>query len=213
VLIVQDGPSVSLFGVSWSHTIRHTVWLFWTSDQPVAETSAYTGQHNIQTSMSRVGFEPATYALDRAATGIGLYYSYILIFTSIDRRQENMIVNWLVVSIFRIHSCLKIFMSGILYVTAVCKYLNLPAFSKDLWIICILWSCRSFWRPDAKILITFSVLTSIQLVIYIYYNYFCSFSLAQPRCHCQAYFWTSLVASTPRDSSSAECCVYTVVGS
>jgi hypothetical protein len=36
------------FGVSWSHTYRHTVGLFWTSDQPVAETSTYTGQHNIQ---------------------------------------------------------------------------------------------------------------------------------------------------------------------
>jgi hypothetical protein len=28
-------------------TIRHTVGLLWTSDQPVAETSTYTGQHNI----------------------------------------------------------------------------------------------------------------------------------------------------------------------
>jgi hypothetical protein len=36
------------FGVSViTHTIRHTVRLLWTSDQPVAETSTYTGQHNI----------------------------------------------------------------------------------------------------------------------------------------------------------------------
>jgi hypothetical protein len=58
------------------------VGLLWTSDQPVAETSTCTGQHNIQTSMPRVGFEPATpatkqpqtYALDRAATGISWKY-------------------------------------------------------------------------------------------------------------------------------------------
>jgi hypothetical protein len=46
------------------------------SDQPVTETSTYTGQHNRQTSMPRVAFEPTTpatqtYALYRAATGIG----------------------------------------------------------------------------------------------------------------------------------------------
>jgi hypothetical protein len=36
------------FGVSViTHTIRHTVGLLWTSDQPVAEASTYTGQHNI----------------------------------------------------------------------------------------------------------------------------------------------------------------------
>jgi hypothetical protein len=33
--------------VSQSHTIIHTVGLLWTSDQPLAETSTYTGQHNI----------------------------------------------------------------------------------------------------------------------------------------------------------------------
>jgi hypothetical protein len=30
-----------------NHTIRRTVGLLWTSDQPVAEASTYTGQHNI----------------------------------------------------------------------------------------------------------------------------------------------------------------------
>jgi hypothetical protein len=45
--IVQDGPLAFLFGVSWSHTYRHAVGLLWTSDQPVAEASTYTGQHNI----------------------------------------------------------------------------------------------------------------------------------------------------------------------
>jgi hypothetical protein len=34
-------------GVLITHTYRHTVGLLWTSDQPVAETSTYTGQHNI----------------------------------------------------------------------------------------------------------------------------------------------------------------------
>jgi hypothetical protein len=57
--------------------------LLWQSDQPVAETFTYTGQHNIQTSVPRAGFEPATpatkrpqtYALDRASTRISSYYS------------------------------------------------------------------------------------------------------------------------------------------
>jgi hypothetical protein len=36
------------FGVSAiTHTIRHTVGLLLTSDQAIAETSTYTGQHNI----------------------------------------------------------------------------------------------------------------------------------------------------------------------
>jgi hypothetical protein len=36
------------FGVSViTHILRHTVGLVWTSDQPVAEASTYTGQHNI----------------------------------------------------------------------------------------------------------------------------------------------------------------------
>jgi hypothetical protein len=35
------------FGVSVITHTRHTVGLLWTSDQPVAETSTYTGQHNI----------------------------------------------------------------------------------------------------------------------------------------------------------------------
>jgi hypothetical protein len=46
-LIVQDGPLASSFGVSGSHTYRHTVGLLWTRDQPVAEASTYTGQHNM----------------------------------------------------------------------------------------------------------------------------------------------------------------------
>jgi hypothetical protein len=31
-----------LSGFLWSHTIRHTVGLLWTSDQPVSETSTYS---------------------------------------------------------------------------------------------------------------------------------------------------------------------------
>jgi hypothetical protein len=47
-LIVQDGPLASLFrGFLITHTYRYTVGLLWTSDQPVAETSTYTGQHNM----------------------------------------------------------------------------------------------------------------------------------------------------------------------
>jgi hypothetical protein len=57
---------------------RHTVRLLWTSDQPVAETSTYTGQHNRHTSMPGAGLESATlatkwqqtYVIDSEATGI-----------------------------------------------------------------------------------------------------------------------------------------------
>jgi hypothetical protein len=37
-----------------THTHRHTVGLLWTSDQPVAETSTYTGQHNIETQETNI---------------------------------------------------------------------------------------------------------------------------------------------------------------
>jgi hypothetical protein len=39
--------SLPFRGFLITHRIRHTVGLFWTSDQPVAEASTYTGQHNI----------------------------------------------------------------------------------------------------------------------------------------------------------------------
>jgi hypothetical protein len=77
-------------------TLRHTpqsVGLLRTRDRPVAETSTWqhTNTHKRQTSMPPLGFEPTipasaqpqTYALDRAATGIGLtdgnllYYCYV----------------------------------------------------------------------------------------------------------------------------------------
>jgi hypothetical protein len=45
------------------------VGLLWTSDQPVSETSTYTGQHNIETQETNIhaltGFEPATPATKR----------------------------------------------------------------------------------------------------------------------------------------------------
>jgi hypothetical protein len=40
-------PFLLCIEVSKSHTSRHTVGLLWMNDQPVAETSAYTRQHNI----------------------------------------------------------------------------------------------------------------------------------------------------------------------
>jgi hypothetical protein len=65
--------------------MTHKAGLFWTSDQPVAEASTYTGQHNIETA----GFEPATpatkrpqtYALGRADTKIGNTYLHSNIIT------------------------------------------------------------------------------------------------------------------------------------
>jgi hypothetical protein len=71
-----------LFIFTWSHSdTPHSVGLLWTRDRPVAEAS--TWQHTTLTrdkkSMPPLGFEPTiptsarpqTYALDRAATGIG----------------------------------------------------------------------------------------------------------------------------------------------
>jgi hypothetical protein len=53
--IVQDGPLASLFGVSAiTRTLRHVVGLLWTSDQPVAEASTYTGQHNVETQETKI---------------------------------------------------------------------------------------------------------------------------------------------------------------
>jgi hypothetical protein len=37
-----------------THTYRHTAGLLWTSDQPVAETFTYTGQHNIYTQQTNI---------------------------------------------------------------------------------------------------------------------------------------------------------------
>ena len=79
---------------SWASWITHndasqSVELLWTSDQPVAETS--TWQHTTLTTniYAPVGFEPTisaaerpqTYALDRAATGTGIYTSYVSKYT------------------------------------------------------------------------------------------------------------------------------------
>jgi hypothetical protein len=50
----QIGPWPPPFEVSKSHRIRRTVGLLWTSDQPVAEASTYTGQHNIETQETNI---------------------------------------------------------------------------------------------------------------------------------------------------------------
>jgi hypothetical protein len=67
-------------------TLRHTpqsVGVHWMRDRPVAETSTWQHKHSQETNIhSPVGFEPTipasarlqTYALDRAATGIGNYF-------------------------------------------------------------------------------------------------------------------------------------------
>jgi hypothetical protein len=60
------------------HTIRLTVELLWMSDQSLAETSTYTGQHNRQTSMPSAGFEPAITATKRPQTYLGRYFSLCL---------------------------------------------------------------------------------------------------------------------------------------
>jgi hypothetical protein len=92
--------------------VRHTVGLLWTSDQRVAETSTYTGQHNRQISMPRARFEPAipatkrlqTYALDRAATGIGILFDWIFYFFPIQVSSFWLIFSSKRVYIFVFHS-------------------------------------------------------------------------------------------------------------
>ena len=79
---------------SWGFMITHedtaqAVELLWTSDQPIAETSAWQHtQHSQQTSMPPAGFKPAipagelpqTHALDSSATGISNIACYLLIY-------------------------------------------------------------------------------------------------------------------------------------
>jgi hypothetical protein len=96
-LIVQGGPLAFLFRVSWSHTYKHTVGLLWTSDQPVAEASTYTGQHRRQTNMPSAGFEPAipatkrpqTYALDRASIEAGYIHICVCVCVRARARYKN----------------------------------------------------------------------------------------------------------------------------
>jgi hypothetical protein len=47
IIIHRRTIGLPLWGFLITHTIRHTVGLLWMSDQPVSETSNYTGQHNI----------------------------------------------------------------------------------------------------------------------------------------------------------------------
>ena len=60
-----------IFEVTRSHTIIHTHPVeLWTSDQLVAEASAYTtrNKHRRRTSMPSAGFDPAIPAIDRPQT-------------------------------------------------------------------------------------------------------------------------------------------------
>jgi hypothetical protein len=64
------------FGVSViTHTIRHTVGLLWTSDQPVAETSTYTGQHNIVPSIRVTNYIPVNRKIMKTIS-VQMYFSY-----------------------------------------------------------------------------------------------------------------------------------------
>jgi hypothetical protein len=68
--------------------LTHKVGLLWTSDQPIVDASTYTGQHNIETHETNISTligirtrdpckRPQTYALDRAATEVGLYLNTV----------------------------------------------------------------------------------------------------------------------------------------
>jgi hypothetical protein len=75
----QAAPVVR--SLDYTQLDTQTVELLWTSDQPVAETTAYT-THNRRISMHAAGFEPVipkikrheTYPLDSIATGIYLLW-------------------------------------------------------------------------------------------------------------------------------------------
>jgi hypothetical protein len=81
-MAIQPKSGLGL-GFLTTQEFTQTAGLSWTSDHPVARPlptqDKTTYKHKRQTSMPRVGFEPAipatkqpqTYALDRAATGIG----------------------------------------------------------------------------------------------------------------------------------------------
>jgi hypothetical protein len=82
--------------------IKHTppsVGILWTRDRHVTETSDNTNTHKRQTSMPPVGFEPTipasvppqTYALDGAATGIGL--GYVSTVKYLQHRHHNYLDN------------------------------------------------------------------------------------------------------------------------
>ena len=76
VIFMAQHPPVGLgpliIEVSLSHSdTPHSVGLFWTSDQPDAETTHYLTRHTThkrQTSMPPAGFEPAFPASERPQT-------------------------------------------------------------------------------------------------------------------------------------------------
>jgi hypothetical protein len=101
VIIISSGSTVLVRTLAALHGrfviyFRHLIGLLWTSDQPVAKASTYTGQHNTETrgeiSVPQARFDPrrqtsmrsvirtcdptnqAAYALDRAATWIGIHW-------------------------------------------------------------------------------------------------------------------------------------------
>jgi hypothetical protein len=61
IIIIISGSTVLVRTFAASHwrfrnLLKHTVGLLWTSDQPVAKASTYTGQHNTET--QGAGLEP-----------------------------------------------------------------------------------------------------------------------------------------------------------
>jgi hypothetical protein len=82
---VDQASSLSTFHFRTQLYTPHSVGLLWTRDRPVAETSTWQHKHSQETDIhAPVGFEPTvpaserlqTYALDRAATGIGQMLSH-----------------------------------------------------------------------------------------------------------------------------------------
>jgi hypothetical protein len=76
------GQGLHIIEASWSHSdTTHSVELLWARDQRDQTSTWQHTTHNRQTTMTPGGFQPAipaserpqTHALDRAATGIGIY--------------------------------------------------------------------------------------------------------------------------------------------
>jgi hypothetical protein len=61
-MVLQPISNLDILFLGFLILFRHAVRLLWTSDQPLAKASNYTGQRNIetqrQTSTPRVEFEP-----------------------------------------------------------------------------------------------------------------------------------------------------------
>jgi hypothetical protein len=152
----RSGLGLLFWGFLITHTIRHTVGLLWTSDQPVTETSTYTGQHNIWTQETNIHVPSGIRTRDpsnQAAAELRLrprghwdrhrktcvYMEIRATFTFWRRRRSppkcfrSLIMN----SITGIHNTLYLWLCsscpGSIRTQGVLQYLKIPAGTRHLW--------------------------------------------------------------------------------